>query len=112
MLRPAPTGAGRKRIRLIFRSRAGRIAATQALLPTAWGRGPGAVAPANWPKPAENRNGERRAKAGMAARFRAVPPIPRPPEKGAGKSDPARPYREPGQVPLGEKPQACRVTGG
>ena len=70
------------------------------------------MAPANLPKPAENRNGERRVKAGMAARLRVVSLIPRSPEKGAGKSDPARPYREPGQVPLGEKPQACRVMGG
>ena len=48
----------------------------------------------------------------MAARYRAVGPIPSSPEKGAGKSDPARPYREPRQVPLGEKPKAGRVIGG
>ena len=48
----------------------------------------------------------------MAARLRAVPPIPSSPENGVGKSDPPRPYREPRQVPLGEKPKAGRVIGG
>ena len=37
---------------------------------------------------------------------RPLRPIPGALEKGAGKSDPPRPYREPTQVPLGEKPQA------
>ena len=32
-------------------------------------------------------------------------------EKGFGK-DPLRPYPEPTQVPLGEKPKACRATPG
>ena len=37
---------------------------------------------------------------------RAVRPIPGALEKGFG-NDPPRPYREPTQVPLGEKPKAC-----
>ena len=37
---------------------------------------------------------------------RALRPIPGAREKGAGKSEPPRPYREPTQVPLGEKPKA------
>ena len=47
-------------------------------------------------------------KAGIAARFRAVQLISRATEKDAGK-DPSRPYLEPTQVSLGEKPKACRV---
>ena len=49
--------------------------------------------------------------AGIAARFRAVQPIPGANEKGVGK-EPPRPYREPTQVPLGEKPKAYRATPG
>ena len=47
-------------------------------------------------------------KKGIAARFRAVQLISRATEKGAEK-DPSRPYLEPTQVSLGEKPKACRV---
>ena len=43
---------------------------------------------------------------------RAVRLIPGAREKGVGKSEPPRPYREPTQVPLGEKPQAYRVIRG
>jgi len=50
-------------------------------------------------------------KVGIAARFRAVQPIPGATEKGCRKDSP-RPYLEPTQVPLGEKPQACRVELG
>ena len=48
----------------------------------------------------------------MAVRLRTVPLTPSSPEKGVEKTDPVRPYREPGQVPLGEKPKAVRVMGG
>ena len=44
----------------------------------------------------------------MAARFRAVRLIPRATEKGCGMDSP-RPYLEPTQVPLGEKPKTYRV---
>ena len=43
----------------------------------------------------------------MAARLRAVRPIPGAREKGAG-NEPPRPYREPTQVPLAEKAKASR----
>jgi len=97
--------------RFIFLYRGGTLAATQALLLTPRGRPTGVVAPAKLPKPGEYRNGENRAKERMACRFRRVRPIPGAREKGEGK-EPPRPYREPTQVPLGEKPQACRVEPG
>ena len=46
--------------------------------------------------------------SGIAARFRVVQLISGATEKG-NKKDPLCPYLEPTQVPLGEKPKACRV---
>jgi len=45
---------------------------------------------------------------GMASRFRGVQLIPGAKEKGQGM-DPLRPYLDPTQVPLGEKPKTYRV---
>ena len=58
-------------------------------------------------KAAEIRNGEKRLKAGRGAHLRVPPPMPGALEKGVPK-DPARRYREPTQVPPGEKPKASR----
>ena len=45
---------------------------------------------------------------GMASRFRGVQLIPGAKEKGQ-EMDPLRPYQDPTQVPLGEKPKTYRV---
>jgi hypothetical protein len=79
------------------------LAATQAHNPTLWDRLSGAVAPFNLPKSRECHNGENWMKGGIAVRFRMVQPIPGANEKDYGK-DPPRPYLEPTQVSLGEKP--------
>jgi hypothetical protein len=59
-------------------------------------------------KSVEYRNGEKQMKARMTGRWSPVWPIPGGREKGKEK-DPPYPYPEPTLVPLGEKPQACRV---
>ena len=62
-------------------------------------------------KPGEYRNGETQVKARMAVRLRMVWLFPGAREKGIEK-DPPRPYPEPTQVPLGEKPKVCRGETG
>ena len=59
-------------------------------------------------KSVEYRNGEKQMKAPMAVRWSMVWFILGGREKEMAK-DPPYPYPEPTQVPLGEKPQACRV---